>query len=79
MQVILVTCVVDVQLLADFSEEGGVVEQIIQRVGDLLNIQVDVTFVIFVASWMQDVIPPFSFLAQDYDQSIQIFDQQRQL
>lgn len=79
MQVVLVTCVVDVQLLADFSQEGGVVEQIIQRVGDLLNIQVDVTLVIFVAGWMQDVIPPFPFLAQDDDQSIQIFDQQRQL
>lgn len=72
-QVVLVARVVDVQLFADLSEEGGVVEQVVEGVGNLFDVEVDVALVVFVAGRVHDVVPAFSLLAQDYYQSIQVF------
>lgn len=74
MQVVLVTCIVDVKLLADFSKEGSIVEQVIEGVCNLLNVEVDVALIVLVSGRMKDVVPSLSFLAEDNDKSIEIFD-----
>lgn len=61
-------------MLADFSKEGSIVEQIIERVSYLFNIEVDVALIVLVSGWMKDVVSSLSFFAEDNDESIQIFD-----
>ena len=65
-------------MLADFSQEGGVVEQVIEGVRDLLNVEIDVALVVLVSGGMQDVVPSFSLLAEDDNQGVKILDEQRQ-
>ena len=78
-QIVIVLPIISIQLLPQLSQKGLIHEQVIHRVGNLLDIQVDVALKIFVSNRMHNSKSAISLLRQNYNQSVQILDQQRQL
>ncbi len=56
----------------DFFFEGGVIEKIVQRVGYLLNIEIDIALEILIPDWMEDVVSAHPFLTENHDYRIQV-------
>ena len=52
MQIILIHSIVSLKLFLIHGDESLVREKIVHRIGNLLDIEVDITFIIFVSSWM---------------------------
>lgn len=77
MQLVLVNSIVRVQLFLELGLEDLISEEIVHGVGNLLNVQVNVTFEVFVTNRVQKFVPSFAFLRKDGNQNVKIFDQQR--
>jgi len=50
--------------------EDLVAEEVIHGIGDLLNIEVDVAFKIFVSDWMQYFIPSSALFRKNSDEDV---------
>lgn len=57
-KIVFVSSVIEVQLLSDLDEEGLIIEEVVQRVCNLLNVQVNIALKILIANWMKDIVSP---------------------
>lgn len=61
-KIVVVLSVVGIQLFSDLGLEGLIGKQVVHRVCDLLDVEVNVTLEVLVTNWMHDFISPFAFL-----------------
>lgn len=61
-EVILVSCIVQIQLFPYLSHEGGVVEEIIERVCDLFDVEIDIALKVLIPGGMKNIISSLSML-----------------
>ncbi len=64
--------IVGVQLLPDFLGKCGIVDQVVDGVGYLLDVEIDIALEKLVPNRVENVVPAFSLLGEYRNQGVEI-------